>query len=110
MFNVDNLKYKIDNILSESGRNKNGLNPIDVEPAQKKFRLNYIKQLTNMVINIEDYFGFAVKQLNDIANNHTNKIIRADALDVLSALESFKRSRKNLSIKLMSLLMKIGKV
>lgn len=110
MFNVDNLKYKIDNILSESGRNKGGLNPVEVEPAQKKFRLNYIKQLTNMVINIEDYFGFAVKQLNDIANNHTNKIIRADALDVLSALESFKRSRKNLSIKLMSLLMKIGKV
>lgn len=104
---MNTLKTVIENILKEAR-----VNPKQVEqtPIQKRFRLNAIKQFARSIIDLEDQVGFVKRQLLELSEKHPDKNIQANALEVLSSLESFKRARKKLSIDLMQLLMKVSKL
>jgi hypothetical protein len=102
------LRAVIKNILDESRSDSKKILQ-QPEPQPKRFRLNAIKQFARTIIDVEDQLNFVKKQLIDISENHHSKHVKADAVNVLAALESFKRARKNLSIQLMQLLMKVSK-
>lgn len=99
---IDSLKSVIDKVIRE-------VKVVSNDTPLKKFRLVAIKQFARLLVDVEDQVGFVKRQLVDIIENHSDKRVQLTAQEALSSLESFKRARKNLSMQLMTLLMKVGK-